>query len=102
MFNYGDAAFEGSAGSAHLNDPLIAMAATPDGGGYWLVASDGGVYSFGDARFMGSTVGWTSTPPWSEQHHDTTGDQVQGVTMARSSTTGIGVEIHRGGHHLFH
>jgi N-acetylmuramoyl-L-alanine amidase len=31
------------------------MAATPDGGGYWLVASDGGVFSFGDAQFYGST-----------------------------------------------
>jgi beta-lactamase class A len=30
------------------------MAATPGGGGYWLVGSDGGVFSFGDARFFGS------------------------------------------------
>jgi hypothetical protein len=25
-----------------------------DGGGYWLVGGDGGVFSFGDARFFGS------------------------------------------------
>ena len=31
------------------------MAATPDGGGYWLVASDGGIFSYGDATFYGST-----------------------------------------------
>jgi hypothetical protein len=31
------------------------MAATPTGAGYWLVASDGGIFSFGDAAFMGST-----------------------------------------------
>jgi hypothetical protein len=31
------------------------MAATPDGGGYWLVASDGGIFSYGDAQFYGST-----------------------------------------------
>jgi hypothetical protein len=31
------------------------MAATPGGGGYWLVASDGGIFSFGAARFQGST-----------------------------------------------
>ena len=31
------------------------MARTPDGSGYWLVASDGGIFSFGDARFFGST-----------------------------------------------
>ncbi len=30
------------------------MASTPDGGGYWLVASDGGIFSFGDAPFEGS------------------------------------------------
>ncbi|MDE3205884.1 MAG: hypothetical protein KGQ66_16875, partial [Acidobacteriota bacterium] len=27
------------------------------GGGYWLVASDGGIFSFGDAAFHGSTGG---------------------------------------------
>ena len=31
------------------------MAATPSGNGYWLVASDGGIFSFGDAGFFGST-----------------------------------------------
>ena len=31
------------------------MASTPDGRGYWLVASDGGIFSFGDAPFYGST-----------------------------------------------
>ena len=47
------------------------MAATPDGKGYWLVATDGGIFSFGDAQFYGSTgnlklnkpiVGITGTP----------------------------------------
>jgi len=33
------------------------MASTPDGKGYWLVASDGGVFSFGDASFYGSMGG---------------------------------------------
>jgi lipoprotein-anchoring transpeptidase ErfK/SrfK len=33
------------------------MAATPDGGGYWLVAADGGIFSFGDATFHGSAGG---------------------------------------------
>jgi uncharacterized protein YkwD len=31
------------------------MAATRGGHGYWLVAGDGGIFSFGDARFYGST-----------------------------------------------
>ena len=38
----------------HLNKPVVAIAST-DAGGYWLVASDGGVFSFGGARFFGST-----------------------------------------------
>ena len=33
------------------------MAATPDGGGYWFVASDGGVFAEGDAVFYGSMGG---------------------------------------------
>jgi N-acetylmuramoyl-L-alanine amidase len=37
------------------NRPVVGMAATPDGGGYWLVASDGGIFTFGDASFYGST-----------------------------------------------
>jgi hypothetical protein len=31
------------------------MEPTPTGHGYWLVASDGGVFSYGDALFAGST-----------------------------------------------
>jgi hypothetical protein len=33
------------------------MAATPSGEGYWLVASDGGIFAFGDAGFFGSPAG---------------------------------------------
>jgi hypothetical protein len=44
---------------------------TPDAGGYWLVASDGGIFTFGDAKFFGSTgnvhlnqpiIGMAATP----------------------------------------
>jgi hypothetical protein len=35
--------------------PIVAIASTPDGLGYWLVGSDGGVFSYGDAQFYGST-----------------------------------------------
>ncbi len=47
------------------------MDRTPDGHGYWLVASDGGIFTFGDAPFYGSTgamhlnrpiVGMAATP----------------------------------------
>jgi hypothetical protein len=40
---------------AGSNKPIVGMASTPDGRGYWQVASDGGVFSFGDANFYGST-----------------------------------------------
>jgi SpoIID/LytB domain protein len=57
--------------STVLNKPVVGMAATADGAGYWLVASDGGIFSYGDAGFFGSTgaialnkpiVGMASTP----------------------------------------
>ena len=38
------------------------MAATPDGDGYWLVGADGGVFTFGNARFYGSTGGIDAEP----------------------------------------
>lgn len=37
-----------------LNKPIVGMAPTITGLGYWLVASDGGVFAFGDAKFHGS------------------------------------------------
>ena len=54
VFNYGDAAFYGSAGGLKLNKPVVGIAATPDGKGYWLVAADGGIFDYGDAGFFGS------------------------------------------------
>jgi hypothetical protein len=39
------------------------MSSTPDGKGYWLVASDGGVFAFGDASFFGSTGSLTLNKP---------------------------------------
>ena len=42
-------------GRCHLTRPIVGMAATPDHRGYWLVASDGGVFTYGDAGFYGST-----------------------------------------------
>jgi hypothetical protein len=39
---------------AHLNAPLVDIALTGTGHGCWLVGADGGVFSFGDARYYGS------------------------------------------------
>src|ERR1700741_3514889 len=47
----------GPAEATPLNAPVVGMTATPDGNGYWLVASDGGIFSYGDAHFYGSMGG---------------------------------------------
>jgi hypothetical protein len=57
------AAYLGDLAGVALDRPVVGMAATPTGHGYWLVASDGGVFSFGDARFYGSTGGITLDKP---------------------------------------
>jgi hypothetical protein len=46
-----------------LNAPIVGIARTPDGGGYWLVAADGGIFTFGDARFAGSLGNLTLNAP---------------------------------------
>jgi hypothetical protein len=54
-----------------LHAAVVGMGATTNGKGYWLVASDGGIFAFGDAPFLGSTgslhlnkpiVGMAATP----------------------------------------
>ncbi|MFN8036076.1 MAG: hypothetical protein U0V73_09100 [Acidimicrobiia bacterium] len=54
--NSGPAAgFYGDMRDKTLNKPIVGMSPTFDGKGYWLVASDGGIFAFGDAQFYGST-----------------------------------------------
>ena len=36
------------------NAPIVGMATAAGGGGYWLAASDGGVFNYGNAGFFGS------------------------------------------------
>ena len=57
IFSFGDTRFFGSTGAIRLNQPIVGMAATPSGHGYWFVAGDGGVFSFGDADYFGSVAG---------------------------------------------
>jgi hypothetical protein len=45
----------GGMGGHRLNQPMVGMSPTSDGAGYWLVAADGGIFTFGDAHFFGST-----------------------------------------------
>ena len=68
VFAFGNAGYYGSipgaglapAGSGlphSLNAPIVGIVPSSDGGGYFMVASDGGVFGFGDARFAGSCPG---------------------------------------------
>ena len=66
IFASGDAVFHGSIQTVvdalspgteavdWLSAPIVGLVTTPDGSGYWLVASDGGTFSFGGAPFRGS------------------------------------------------
>jgi hypothetical protein len=69
VFAFGDAGYFGSipgdglapAGTTgsgrNLNAPIVGVVPSSDGGGYFMVASDGGVFAFGDATFAGSCPG---------------------------------------------
>ena len=61
VYAFGSASFLGS--PRRVVAPLAGMAQTPNGTGYWLVASDGGVFAFGDARFYGGTGGFHINQP---------------------------------------
>ena len=61
---FGDApTLPGAVCGVRLNSPVIDAAVTPTGLGYWLVASDGGVFSIGDAPFHGSMGGQRLNQP---------------------------------------
>jgi cell wall-associated NlpC family hydrolase len=69
MYGFGVPSYGSPAGP--LNQPIVTVATTSDRHGYWMVASDGGVFSYGDARYFGSTgnirlnrpiVGMAATP----------------------------------------
>src|SRR4051794_19706229 len=46
---------KGGADGVPLNWVLVGTAVTPDRAGYWMVGSDGGIFTFGNAGFFGST-----------------------------------------------
>ena len=48
------ARFRGSLGNIALAQPIVGMTRSAHGRGYYLVAADGGVFSFGDAHYEGS------------------------------------------------
>ena len=72
VFGFGNAKYFGSVpGSlkpgAHLSAPVVGIAASPgvldastfdfESNGYWLAGADGGMFAFGQARYLGSVPG---------------------------------------------
>jgi hypothetical protein len=47
----------------YLTAPVVGLATTPDGGGYWLATGQGTVAGFGDARDDGSAGPATDLSP---------------------------------------
>ena len=43
---FGGATCYGALTGTHLNQPIVGMAVDRNTGGYWLVASDGGIFAF--------------------------------------------------------
>jgi len=48
--------FAGSAAGIRLNAPIVGMARSTVGSGYWLAAADGGVFAYGDVPFATSLL----------------------------------------------
>jgi hypothetical protein len=64
IFTFGNALFFGSPVGQSVGAPIVGMAATPDGGGYFVAAANGDVLGYGDAGHlqpaMTGTVGVTA------------------------------------------
>ena len=60
---FGAAAAVGGTTLTGLDAPVVGLAATPDGLGYWVVAADGGVFAYGNALFEGSAGGLDLNAP---------------------------------------
>jgi peptidoglycan hydrolase-like protein with peptidoglycan-binding domain len=62
VYAFGSASFHGSTSGKSLQRPVVAMASTASGKGYWLVAADGGLFSF-NAPYYGALAGWPLAHP---------------------------------------
>ncbi len=67
--------------TANVNQPIIGITGAPRGGGYWLASRDGGVFSFGTARFAGSTGASHTTDPSSPLPPDREDETTNRMTL---------------------
>ncbi len=65
IYQGGTLATYSAGGSFPHDEPIVGIATAPTRGGlgYWLVAADGGIFSFGDADFYGSMGGQPLNKP---------------------------------------
>lgn len=70
LLAWGDAKFYGDLSHVGIESPILAVAATPSGEGYWLMEAGGRMHPFGDAPSLGSptlpadeyAIGLAATP----------------------------------------
>ena len=62
VYAFGSASFLGSTQGLALASPVVGMAQTANGAGYWLVAEDGGVFGY-NAPFFGSAASFPHARP---------------------------------------
>lgn len=55
---YDGAQFFGSMVGKKMNAPIVGIASTGSGRGYWLLGEDGGVFTFGDAPYKGPLLAY--------------------------------------------
>ena len=69
VYTFGDAGAFGSLPGIGVSPahPVIGLVPTSDDAGYWLIGSDGGIFAFGDAPFVGSCREWGYRSPISSE-----------------------------------
>lgn len=82
VFAYNGANFYGSMSGHPLGAPIIGIAPTKTGQGYWLAGADGGIFCFGDAGYHGSAP---SNPGWGI---GTANNPVVGIALDESKQNG--------------
>ena len=70
IFAFGDAGFYGSLGSTPPPTPIVGVAPSPDGGGYWMLEASGTAHAFGDAQSVSVA---SDSPPLSSMKGPMTG-----------------------------